>query len=77
MLGRLRERLAPFYTGAADIAALVLFPFPKRTNETLVFYTVALALGLWWWTENWLWIPGVIFCMAMAWMIDRWFLFGE
>jgi len=66
--------LRRLWEGAADLAALVLFPFPRHTDVTLVVYTVILALGLWAWSGNWLWVPGVILCMTLAWMIDRWML---
>ena len=60
--------------GALDLIALILFPSrnPIAINVALAIYTLMIGIGLSLTFGNWLWLPGTIVCMVLAWMISEW-----
>lgn len=61
------------YDRVMDGIAVLVFPSQKYIHATLALYVLILAIGLVWYTSNWLWIPAVVLSMIMAWMIFEWF----
>jgi hypothetical protein len=82
---RLPARVAYCYDRTMDFIACCLFPPPKKIGFTilghdvtlidiaLVFYTLAIGGGLWWWSGYWLWFPATVAAMVIAAMMLEWF----
>jgi len=80
----MRIPIPAWYDKAMDAIATWLLPPPKPiglrlfgndivwTDVALVAYPTAAALGLWWWSGNWLWLPAVAGTMALALVIWGW-----
>lgn len=80
------KRLRLTYDCTMDWIACHIFPPPRPVGVsvagheitlidlTLAFYTIAAAVGLWLWFDNWLWIPATFLSMIMAAMMLEWFL---
>jgi hypothetical protein len=77
----MRAMVWKYYNRTMDGIAIMLFPVNKATrfrignyqihsaDLTLVFYTLAIGIGLAWYFENWLWFPATPLSIAMGWMV--------
>jgi len=66
--------MSRLYNQVLDVLAYILFPSAKYMYLTLIFYTVAMGIGLSLFTGVWLWLPAVVLCMVFAWMLWEWFI---
>jgi len=55
-----------WYDTIMDVIATIVFPSRKYVTLTLIFYTAALAIGLSWYFDNWIWAPAVIAGMVLG-----------
>lgn len=67
----MKFRVPAWYDPLMDVIAMIVFPSRKYLNLTLAFYAVMIAVGMVWWSGNWLWAPGVLLCGAFAYIMDR------
>lgn len=65
-------RVPVIYDRVMDGIAMILFPSRRYLNLTLACYLIGIAVGLVWFTGNWLWAPGVLLCAVFAWMMQKW-----
>jgi len=55
-----------------DFIAMIVFPSRRWITVTLIAYTLIIGIGLSLWLGSWLWFPGTVLCMLLAWMINEW-----